>query len=71
MVKNIAATFRSVVKGEKLNKIEIVINELSVKVNAMPYKIHKYKKVHRKNKIELIELVDSGYSIVAVNLYFN
>lgn len=68
MAKAITALYRTVTPGEGI-RIQIVCNHMTVKVSGLPKRTPKYKKVNRSMKLKLVELVDSGYSIVAVKNY--
>ena len=47
-------------------KIHVICNTLVVKLETSPKKVPKYKKVGKKAKEQLLELVDAGCSIVTV-----
>lgn len=51
-----------------VHRIQIICNTLHVKLDTSPKKVPKYKKVGKKAKQELLDLVEAGCSIVAVHL---
>ena len=60
------ASYTSVATCPKTKKIQIICNLLHTKMDTSPKKTPKYRKVGKIAKKELLDLVDSGCSIVNV-----
>jgi hypothetical protein len=70
MYKDIkVANYSFILNNSHIKHIEIICNHLDVKVQNSPKKCLKYKKVGKNTKDLLIQMVNSGSSIVTVLIY--
>lgn len=65
------ASFSFISPSTPYKPIQIVFRQPAVEVDESPKKSPKYRKVGKTTKALLVDMVDSGCSIVAVLLFLN